>query len=306
MRALTSALTSARPVRAARIIAAGAVLAAGAALAGPASPAGASATAAAATAGPAAVAGAGLGPGCRYSYRAPGSWVIVCQSGGSVPGQPGSPGGGGGGGGGGTSLSCTLVPLSPAQISYLGLPAAPKGEEWAAITCPGTQPFGGVTLESKGGGGAPPVTPQELLQVAEGELTVPALAPETAPPPHADGLVGLPELFWIPPGEWHAVTATPEQISLEPGGGLTGTSCDGPGLAGTAAQQAGRSDPCSYTYTESSALQPGGAYAAAVVVTWRVSWTGSGGVGGMLNAGLQVPYPLRLRVAEGQALVTGQ
>ncbi|HBW20234.1 MAG TPA: hypothetical protein DEH11_15100, partial [Actinobacteria bacterium] len=224
-----------------------------------------------------------------------------------------------GGGGGGGNLTCTLVPLSPAQISYLGLPAAPKGEEWAAITCPGNQPFGGVTLESKGGGGAPPVTPQELLQIAEGELTVPALRPQTAPPATGDGLVGLPELFWIPSAEWKAafrtvsvggvwatVTATPEQITFDPGGGLTGPTCAGPGLGGLAAQQAARSDPCSYSYDQSSALQPRGTYAAAVVVTWRVTWTGSGGVGGTLNAGLQVPFPLPLRVAEGQALVTGQ
>jgi hypothetical protein len=43
-----------------------------------------------------------------------------------------------------------------------------------------------------------------------------------------------------------------------------------------------------------------------VTVTWRVTWTGSGGVGGTLNAGLQIADPISVPVAEGQALVTGR
>ena len=61
---------------------------------------------------------------------------------------------------------------------------------------------------------------------------------------------------------------------------------------------------CFYTYDQSSARQPGGAYQAAVTVTWVVTWTGSGGTGGTVNAGLQVAVPISVRVAEGQALVT--
>jgi hypothetical protein len=61
---------------------------------------------------------------------------------------------------------------------------------------------------------------------------------------------------------------------------------------------------CSYSYAQPSAGQPGDAYQAAVVVTWRVSWTGSGGTGGVLDPALQVPAMFPVRVAQGEALVT--
>ncbi len=66
---------------------------------------------------------------------------------------------------------------------------------------------------------------------------------------------------------------------------------------------------CSYTYSQSSATQQGGAYAASVTVTWRVTWAGfspaTGPVGGVLNAALPIADPFNLKVAEGQALVSG-
>jgi hypothetical protein len=274
-------------------------------------------SAAAAPAAPA-LPGAPAAPGaqqgnCQYEFQPPDSWVLVCQNGGGSPGGPGS-----GGGGAHQKVACTLVPLSKSQIWFLRLPPAPKGEKWAAITCPGTVPFNGVTLES--GNGTPAVTPQELLQVAEGEMRVPVLRPGTAPPLGKDGLVGLPEWFWVPRAQWHPVTVTvaagpvwaeviaaPQRLTFAPGGGLSGPSCAGPG-----AQYRPRVAPsaqhtaCSYRYLESSALQPGGAYAASVTVTWLVTWTGSGGVGGTINPGLQVAFPVSVPVAEGQALVTNR
>jgi hypothetical protein len=281
-----------------------------AALLYPAAPAGASA---------AAPGGAPPGNGgCVTTFQPPDTWTVVCGNGG---GTPGGPGGGGGGGGGGGKVTCTLQPLSPAQISFLGLPPAPKGEEWAAITCPGTSPFGGVTLVADGAA-APAVTPQELLQEVEGQLTVPVLHAATAPPRGKDGLVGLPEWFWIAPGNWHPirtqrlqvgavwaqVTATPEQLSFVPGGGLPGRACPGPGTV-FSSQAPDQTSDCSFTYSQSSATQEGGTYAASVAVTWRVTWAGfspaTGPVGGVLNAGLQVADPINLRVAEGQALVNG-
>jgi hypothetical protein len=212
--------------------------------------------------------------------------------------------------------------LSKSQIAFLGLPPPPAGQKWGAITCPGRNPFGGVTLVS--GNGTPAVTPQELLQVAESELRVPVLAPGTAPPLGKDGLVGLPEWFWVPAGQWHPVTvtvsagpvwatltATPSQLTFDPGGGLSGASCKGPGISYSAARAAGQvTTACSYTFTQSSARQPGGAYPASVTVTWVVTWRGfspaGGNVGGTVNAGLQIADPIAVRVAEGQALVTGR
>jgi hypothetical protein len=264
-----------------------------------AAPAAAAPAAAARPAAPAA------GSGCYYKFVPPSTWIEVCQNG----------SGGGGSGGGSTSLVCTVHKLTPAEIAALGLPPAPKGEQWDFINCPAQQiPIGNVILASTTGG--PPVTPQELLQIALGSITVPVLAPQTAPPLGRRALVGLPEWFWIPAADWQPVTvtvavgpvwakltATPGTLTFDPGGGLPGSSCQGPGTSYSTSK--GSQGGCKYTYTVSSALQPGGAYQAAVTVTWQVAWTGSGGVGGTINAGLQMPYPFSLRVAEGQALVTG-
>jgi hypothetical protein len=152
------------------------------------------------------------------------------------------------------------------------------------------------------------------MQMAWKELRVPVLKPQTAPKLGADGLVGLPEWYWIPRG-WRSysktvavagvsatVTATPEikgGLSFDPGGGLTGSSCQGPGSAYTP----GASSACTYTYDQSSATQAGGAYAAGVTVTWNVTWFGTGVPVTPLDT-LPVTYPLTLKVAEGQALVT--
>jgi hypothetical protein len=227
-----------------------------------------------------------------------------------------SGGPGSGGGGGNQHYRCTLQPLDKNQVKFQGLPPPPRGKKWAAITCPGPSPFGGVTLV--GGNGVPSVTPQDLLQIAEGELRVPWLVPGTAPPRNHKGLVGLPEWFWVPAARWRpvsvtvsagpvwaTVTATPVRLTFDPGGGLPATSCAGPGTP-YSARAAPRFNPCTYTYTQSSARQPGAAYQASVTVVWRVSWTGSGVVGGVLNPGLPMPYPFALRIAEGQALVNGQ
>jgi hypothetical protein len=57
-------------------------------------------------------------------------------------------------------------------------------------------------------------------------------------------------------------------------------------------------------YQQPSVSQPGHAYQASVVVTWRVTWTGSGGAGGVLNAGLPITFSFALPVAQGEALVS--
>ena len=253
-------------------------------------------------------------PGCSYSFQPPDSWVLNCSSGSGTPGGPGS----GGGGSRASKYACTLTPLSAAQIHFLGLPKAPNGDKWEAITCPGRSPFGGVALVSAAG--APAVTPQELLQIAMGELKVPALRPATAPPLGSDGLVGLPEWFWIPGPRWKPVTvtvragpvwaeaiATPRELTFFPGAGLPAASCAGPGTPyGSQARHGAAGSDCSYTYSQSSALQPRHAYPASVTVTWRVTWMGSGGSGGIVDAGLQVGFPVAVRVAEAQALVTSR
>ena len=229
-------------------------------------------------------------------------------------------GGSSGSTGGSVTSTCTITPLDRAQATGLGLAwPPPAAESWALLTC-----FGGTSHSAPQAGlvsnsaGAPEVTPRQLLQQALGELRVPYLEPSTAPPRGKDGLVGLPEWFWIPAADWHAsivtvragpvwanVTATPSSLTFEPGGGLAPVSCAGPGTAydpGRSAQA--QHTGCSYIYERPSLNQPGNAYQASVSVTWRISWTGSGGQGGVLTAALALPVSVQLRVAQGEALVT--
>src|SRR5258708_2034424 len=165
---------------------------------------------------------------------------------------------------------------------------------------------------------APAVTPQKLAQIAMGERIIPFLQPHTAPPRGRDGLVGLPEWFWIPRPEWGPIsrtvtagpvwaraTAVPVRIVFVPGGGQTGISCRGPGTPyqPSLPLSAQRTD-CSYTYKQPSAGQPGNAYAATVTVLWNVFWVGSGNTGGHVANSRPVGTPLTLPVAAGEALVT--
>jgi hypothetical protein len=260
-------------------------------------------TASAATASPAG--------GCSYQLIN-GGYQFVCTHTSVTGGGPGS-------GGGGGKSECTLTPLSQQQAAFLGLQwPPPKNHSWDAITCPGTQAFGGVTLVDNAPG-APAVTPAELAQAAIGDLIIPELHPKTAPPHGHDGLVGLPEWFWIPGLNWGAVrspkimagpvwaqaTAVPTKIIFNPGGGLAGVTCHGPGTAyqpklPLSAQHTG----CSYTYDQPSTGQPGNAYAASVTVLWNVSWVGSGGAGGTVAIGRAVSTPITVPVAAGEALVT--
>ncbi len=269
------------------------------------------------TSGPALAGSGGGGGQCTVDIG--GQWVTVqC---GYSSGNGGSPGGGGAGGGARKVVTtCTFTPLSEAQAKNLGLAwPPPKGTSWALMDCPGGKAGAGpqaVLLSTATG--APRITPQQLLQQALSKLQVPTLRPDTAPPRGRDGLVGLAEWFWVPAGDWHArsvtvsagpvwatATATPVGLWFEPGGGLPTVGCRGPGIAyqpdRPASEQRSR---CSFVYDQPSVGQPGNAYQASVVITWRVSWTGSAGAGGVLNGALPVPFSFALPVAQGEALVS--
>ena len=195
----------------------------------------------------------------------------------------------------------------------------PKGQSWALLNClGGSAGTGPQAVLVSNATGAPAITPQQLLVTALGELQIPYTGPDTAPPRGTDGLVGLPEWFWIPAASWHARTVTvaagpvwasvmaaPVRLTFEPGAGISPVSCAGPGTAYNPRKPAAaqRTD-CSYTYLQPSTGQPGRAYQASVTVTWRVTWTGSGGAGGVLDATLTVPVGLTIQVGQGEALVT--
>ncbi len=239
---------------------------------------------------------------------------IPCSSG---TGTPGTAGTGSGGSGGPTTSTCVTVVYSPAQVQQLGLGPAPAGQAWAELACGGPLP-GVVVILVSTATSTPQVTPQQLMIQAYGELRVPSLSPGTAPPLGSDGLVGLPEWFWVPAAAWHprsvtvsagqvwaTVTATPVGLTFEPGAGLGPVTCQGPGTAYDPARPAlSQHTGCSYTYLQPSAGLIGNVYQASVSITWRVDWVGSGGAGGVLAPALSVPAALTIPVAQGEALVT--
>jgi len=236
--------------------------------------------------------------------------VVSCSSGAGASGDSS---------GGTPDNTCTFTALDEAQAKNLGVSwPPPRRKHWALMACgAGTAPQAVLIVNATGG---PAVTPRQLLQHAYGDLEVPYLRPATAPPRGKDGLVGLPEWFWVPANEWHprsvtvtagsvwaTATAAPVSLTFQPGAGLSPVTCTGPGAAYNrhlaAAQQ---HTNCSYTYLQSSAGLPGNAYRASVTVTWRITWTGSGGAGGVLDPGLAVPVGFFVAVAQGEALVTSQ
>jgi hypothetical protein len=239
------------------------------------------------------------------------TWICVYSRGG---------GGGSGSGSASSSVTCTYVKAPPGVLERTGIGPPAPGYQWDIMTCPGANPgpLGGQLVQVSIRTGTPAISPFDLLKIAIGELSVPTLAAATAPPRGRNGLVGLPEWFWVPVGQWHQVsvtvsagpvwakaTATPTALSYVPGGGMDSVSCTGPGTAFDRAKTAEEQHTgCSYTYTEPSSRQPGSAYQAGLFVTWTVSWTGSGGTGGLITNGYTTGNAFSVRVAQAEALVT--
>ncbi|HET7014777.1 MAG TPA: hypothetical protein VFI65_12750 [Streptosporangiaceae bacterium] len=276
--------------------------------AAPAVPAAPAAYAApAARAAPDVPAAPAAGGGC---YPVDFTWICV-DSGGSG-GSPGT-------GGGSSKISCTYTKASPAELQRTGTGPPNPGFQWDIMTCPGSAggALGGQLVQVSTTTGAPAISPVDLLKIAIGELHVPTLAVQTAPPRGKDGLVGLPEWFWIPASQWKKTsvtvsagpvfadaTAAPTSITFAPGGGQSDTTCAGPGTAFNPRQAAsGQRTSCSYTYSQPSAGQPGNAYQAALMVTWTISWVGSGGAGGTITTGYTTGTAFAVRVAQAEALV---
>jgi hypothetical protein len=260
---------------------------------------------------PAAAAPAGNGSGNGACYPVNFTWI--CVDSGSGGGSPGS-----GGGSGTVACTYTKAPAGVLQRAGIGPPA--PGYQWDIMTCPGSNPgpLGGQLVQVSTRTGTPAISPFELFKIAIGELSVPALPAATAPPRGKDGLVGLPEWYWVARSQWHPVsvtvragpvwataTANPTSLSFVPGGGMGSVACHGPGTpfnrSMTAAQQ---HTNCSYTYTAASKGQPGNAFQAGLFVTWTVSWTGSGGAGGLVTDSYTTGSAFAVRVAQAEALVT--
>lgn len=154
----------------------------------------------------------------------------------------------------------------------------------------------------------------ELARRATNRLLLPLPAPKFNPSrPSSAGpatLVAIPTWFWVDGwrpisqrtqagGVWAEVVATPVSATWDPGDG-TVVRCTGPG---TAWRPGAMDSRCEHVYVRSSAGQPRNVYTANVVVTWRVTWTGSGGRSGSLPLmERQTTFPIA--VAERQTVVT--
>lgn len=237
---------------------------------------------------------------------------------GSGSGGSGPDRGGTGGTGAIVNNSCPVTVLDMTQAQNLGLSwPPPTGHSWALLLCFAGVLGAGPQAVLVNATGVPAVTPHQLLITAMGELHVPYPSPNTAPP-RGLGLVGLPEWFWIAAGSWHAltvtvtagpvwavVTAAPVRLTFRPGPGLSSVRCAGPGTAYNPDEPStAQHTDCSYIYLRPSIGQPGNAYPASVTATWRVTWTGSGGAGGVLDAALAVSARFTVSVAQAEALVT--
>lgn len=160
---------------------------------------------------------------------------------------------------------------------------------------------------------APGITPAQLAATAWQRLRLPAPQVATAPPRGSEGLVGLPEWFWVrnwsshhnraqAGGVWAEVTARPTSLKINPGAGQPTVTCHGPGIAYHRGRPAaGQNSDCSYTYRRSSAGLPDNSYRVTATVTWAGTWVGSDGSGGALPA-LSRSSTFAVRVAEGQAV----
>ena len=166
-------------------------------------------------------------------------------------------------------------------------------------------------------GGAPPVLPAPgvLAELAVKYLRLPDPVIRSSPAPGALQLTQLPVWLWVAAGAWQpqsktaqvpgeavTATATPVAAVWSMGDGAT-VACKGPGTVFGGGNPAAASPTCGYTYDQSSAGQPGGAYPVTVTITWDITWHGDGGAGGVL-APLQTVAAAQFRVAESQALDT--
>lgn len=222
----------------------------------------------------------------------------------------GGEGGGGGGGGGQAQPAVSSAPQTCGfQLSYC---------EPAGINVGAAQISTAAPQLPAAAAPPPPPPPRpgktiSLIVLAERAweaLYLPAPQVDTAPPRGSDGWVGIPEYFWLVPGqwaphtaraqagaEWAQVTAQPGQMTVTPGAGIGAVACDGPGVP-----YGQNGTPCTYLYARDSLFQLDHAYTVTVTVTWHGTWAGAGGAGGVLPDVVRTTT-FALPVAEGQALV---
>jgi hypothetical protein len=251
------------------------------------------------------------GTGCTGYNVGGNAWAIQCNNG---------SGDSTGGSGGSNPDVCTYITIAEAESQFLVSAAvaadykAPQGYIYLVQDCP-DQWFGVQILLFADGGR---LTTQDLAEQAYAELSPPKLSVGTAPPSGQDGLVGLPEWFWINAGDYltlsrtvslaglsATVVAKPGPLIIDPGGGQASFSCPGPGTPYNPAESAAsQQSDCTFLYTQPSAGQPGNEFTVTVSVTWTATWTGTGGTGGTLAPITRVTT-IELPIAQAESVFVG-
>lgn len=255
-------------------------------------------------------------------------------------GGDGSHGGSGrGGGGGGPTPTCSstqningdIVTIGQGISQYtLADPASqailsnPTGDDsnvhagqqgaWYVHTCDGV--YAGMVWFSSGSApGGPVIDPAALAQEAFQNIPFPAPSIRMAPDLGLKQLVRMPTWLWLDATSWApksgvvsapgvtvTATGTPTRVIWDMGNGDQVT-CNGPGVPyDTSRPFADQSTDCSYTYTHTSASQPGEAYVVTATVEWSTTWTAAGAAGGGSLPVVQRSASVPVRVQEVQVL----
>lgn len=162
------------------------------------------------------------------------------------------------------------------------------------------------------------VDPAAMAAEALRYLPLPAPAISTSPARTEMLVVRFPTWLWIDRATWSpqtstvsapgvsvTVTAVPERVVWSMGDGAT-LSCAGPGTPyNPAIPDHQQSTGCSYTYTRTSARQPGETFPLAATIEWRATWAAAGAPGGGdLGLVRRSGGPVPVRVGEVQAVNT--
>jgi hypothetical protein len=225
-----------------------------------------------------------------------------------------------------TPAPCTYIPLPAGEAKTFG-PGGPTPGAWYFVKCPGRNltiyngalswfpsrpPVGPTTA----------VAPSALALQAASSLTLPK--PVLNLNPSAFSVVNLSSWLWIDQQAWHSyrasataggvsatAIATPETVTWSMGDGHS-VVCDGPGTPyQPAISVEAQTTDCSYTYASSSAGLPSsdgdpnnGAYNVTATITWAVSWTTAGVVGGGALPSLQTNSTVPVRVEQVESVGT--
>lgn len=207
-----------------------------------------------------------------------------------------------------------VVPPASTQQS-LGAGGPTPGEWVFPVSCGGpsiTNPAAPFWVTNAQAAAAPlVVNPAALAQQALSRLTLTTPAIQMAPPAGSDQLVNVSTWLWVDAGAWQqqsanatagpvtaTATASPAEVVWQMGDGQSVT-CSGPGTPFDPSAPNATTN-CSYTWTQSSAGQPGGVYQVTATVYYRAAWTATGAPGGG-NLGLVAGPTAHVAVAVAQS-----